>query len=53
MTAESPAQRRTVIGHSTGDKVVLYGGLPLLGLLLGYFLPRIAAWATDQPWVPR
>lgn len=52
MTAESSSQRQTVIGHSTGDKVVLYGGLPLLGLLLGFFLPRIAVWAIDQPWVP-
>jgi hypothetical protein len=52
VTAESSSQRQTVIGHSTGDKVVLYGGLPLLGLLLGFFLPRIAVWAVDQPWVP-
>ncbi|WP_020387809.1 hypothetical protein [Kribbella catacumbae] len=43
---------KTVIGHSTTDKLVLYGGLPLLGLVLGFFLPRIADWAVDQPWVP-
>ncbi|TDW19017.1 YqeB family protein [Kribbella kalugense] len=43
---------RTVIGHSTGDKVVLFGGLPLVGLVLGFFLPRIADWATRQKWVP-
>lgn len=42
----------TVIGHSTVDKVVLYGGLPLLGLVLGFFLPRIADWAVEQRWVP-
>ncbi|NEA35039.1 hypothetical protein [Streptomyces sp. SID13031] len=42
----------TVIGHSTVDKLVLYGGLPLLGLVLGFFLPRIADWAVEQPWVP-
>jgi hypothetical protein len=52
MTAESPARRQTVIGHSAADKAVLYGGLPLVGLLLGYFLPRIADWAVDLPWVP-
>jgi hypothetical protein len=43
---------RTVIGHSTTDTVVLYGGLPLAGLALGFFLPRIADWAVDQRWVP-
>jgi hypothetical protein len=50
MTTESRTQ--TVIGHSVGDKVVLFGGLPLVGLALGFFLPRIADWAVDQPWVP-
>jgi hypothetical protein len=43
---------KTVIGHSTVDKLVLYGGLPLLGLVLGFFLPRIADWAAKQKWVP-
>ncbi|TDD18761.1 hypothetical protein E1218_25455 [Kribbella turkmenica] len=48
----STTQPRTVIGHSTTDKVVLYGGLPLVGLLLGLFLPRIADWAAERDWVP-
>jgi hypothetical protein len=43
---------RTVVGHSATDKVLLYGGLPLVGGLLGYFLPRIADWAAAQRWVP-
>ncbi|WP_350279038.1 hypothetical protein [Kribbella sp. HUAS MG21] len=43
---------RTVIGHSAADKVLLYGGLPLAGLVLGFFLPRIADWAAAQRWVP-
>ncbi|MET7283577.1 hypothetical protein ABZS29_35445 [Kribbella sp. NPDC005582] len=43
---------KTVIGHSRTDKVVLFGGLPLVGLALGYFLPRIADWAARQKWVP-
>lgn len=46
------AQASTVIGHSKTDKLILYGGLPLLGLVLGFFLPRIADWAADQEWVP-
>ncbi|WBQ04702.1 YqeB family protein [Kribbella sp. CA-293567] len=43
---------KTVIGHSALDKLILYGGLPLLGLALGFFLPRIADWAAEQRWVP-
>ncbi|TWD81428.1 hypothetical protein FB561_2544 [Kribbella amoyensis] len=42
----------TVIGRTTTDKVVLFGGLPLVGLALGFFLPRIADWAVDKPWLP-
>ncbi|WP_433165471.1 YqeB family protein [Kribbella sp. CA-247076] len=45
-------QTRTVIGHSTTDKVVLYGGLPLVGLVLGYLLPRITDWAAGLDWFP-
>jgi hypothetical protein len=50
MTTQTPA--RAVIGHSTTDKVVLFGGFPLVGLVLGFFLPRIADWATTLDWVP-
>jgi len=45
-------QSKTVIGHSATDKVVLFGGLPLVGGLLGYFLPRIADWAVGLRWFP-
>lgn len=47
-----PTDTRTVVGHSTTDKVLLYGGLPLLGGLLGFFLPRIADWAAGLRWIP-
>jgi hypothetical protein len=43
---------RTVIGHSAADKALLFGGLPVLGLVLGFFLPRIADWAHGREWVP-
>ncbi|TCO33141.1 hypothetical protein EV652_103140 [Kribbella steppae] len=52
MGSTTDTQNRSVIGHSTTDKVVLFGGLPLLGLVLGYFLPRIADWASTLGWVP-
>jgi hypothetical protein len=48
----SSTQTRTVIGHSTADKVLLFGGFPLAGLVLGFFLPRIADWAVAKDWVP-
>ncbi|GAB2677228.1 YqeB family protein [Kribbella swartbergensis] len=46
------AAGRTVIGHSTVDKVVLFGGFPLAGIVLGFFLPRIADWAVTKEWAP-
>lgn len=49
-TTQTP--ERTVIGHSTTDTVVLFGGLALIGLVIGFFLPRIADWAAEQKWVP-
>ena len=47
-----PTDTKTVVGHSATDKVLLYGGLPLLGGALGFFLPRIADWAAGLRWVP-
>jgi len=43
---------KTVVGYSTATKVMLYGGFGLIGLGIGYFLPRIAEWALKLPWVP-
>jgi hypothetical protein len=43
---------RTVIGHSAADKAVLFGGLPLVGVALGFFLPRFADWAHGRDWIP-
>lgn len=50
--AGSADREPTVIVPSTTDKVVLFGGLALLGLVLGFFLPRIAEWSASLPWVP-
>lgn len=47
-----PTDTKMVVGHSATDKVLLYGGLPLVGGTLGFFLPRIADWAAGLPWVP-
>ncbi|WP_319038492.1 YqeB family protein [Kribbella solani] len=52
MGSMSGTPERTVIGHSAGDKLILFGGLPLGGLVVGFFLPRIAHWASGRQWVP-
>ena len=52
--ANEPAtsQRRTLLGHSSADKAFLFIAFPLIGLVLGFFLPRIADWASKLGWVP-
>jgi len=42
----------TVLGLSLGDRLLFMIGAPGLGLVLGYFIPRIADWATTLPWMP-
>jgi hypothetical protein len=42
----------TVLGLSRGERLLVIAGLPALGTVLGYFLPRIAEWLTRLPWVP-
>ncbi|MGY0692690.1 YqeB family protein [Virgibacillus sp. FSP13] len=43
---------KTVVGYSKTTGILLYGGFGALGLILGYFLPKIAAWALTLPWIP-
>jgi len=42
----------TVLGLSRAARAFLLTGGPLLGLILGYFLPTIAAWLSQLPWIP-
>lgn len=42
----------TLLNFSKTDKVILWLGFPLLGLVLGWFLPSIAKWTSTLPWVP-
>ncbi|MFJ7185099.1 YqeB family protein [Lysinibacillus xylanilyticus] len=42
----------TLLNFSKTDKVILWFGFPLVGLVLGWFLPSIAKWASTLPWVP-
>ncbi|WP_404450688.1 DUF308 domain-containing protein [Virgibacillus necropolis] len=53
MTAQkSSYQEKTIVGITTKIGIGLYILFGALGLILGYFLPRIAAWALTLPWVP-
>lgn len=45
-------QPKTVVGYSKITGIILYGGFGIVGTILGFFLPRIAAWAVTLPWVP-
>jgi hypothetical protein len=42
----------TVVGLSRSDRLIVGVGAPVLGLLLGYALPRIADWGLKVPWKP-
>ncbi len=42
----------TILNFSKTDKVILWLGFPIIGLVLGWFLPSISKWASTLPWVP-
>ncbi|OAB42859.1 YqeB family protein [Paenibacillus glacialis] len=42
----------TEIGFSTTTRVLLFTGIPLIGIIIGYFLPALAAWTLTLPWIP-
>ena len=45
-------KNETVLGLTTGEKVLLSIIPPILGALLGWFIPTIADWATNIPLIP-
>lgn len=42
----------SVIGFTTIERIFVLVIPPVLGLILGYFLPAIAEWAAGLPWFP-
>ncbi|WP_409179031.1 hypothetical protein [Brevibacillus fortis] len=46
------SDNHTVLNFSKTDKVILWLGFPLSGLVLGWFLPSIAKWGSSLPWIP-
>jgi len=47
-----PSGEPTVLGLTLRDRLLFIIGAPALGLVLGFYLPRIADWATTLPWMP-
>lgn len=43
---------KSIVGYGVSTKVTLYAGFGVVGLVLGYFLPRIATWALTLKWIP-
>ncbi|GED67919.1 hypothetical protein BRE01_16210 [Brevibacillus reuszeri] len=46
------SDNHTLLNFSKADKVILWLGFPLIGLVLGWFLPGIAKWGSSLPWIP-
>ncbi|MFG1735141.1 DUF308 domain-containing protein [Paenibacillus sp. 843] len=40
------------IGLSASDRILVWAVPPLLGAVIGWFIPAIADWATGLAWVP-
>jgi hypothetical protein len=51
-TSDDAPGRSTVVGLGLGDRLLLGIGAPVLGLVLGYLLPRLADWGLKVPWKP-
>ncbi|WP_028778529.1 YqeB family protein [Shimazuella kribbensis] len=42
----------TVVGLTPMERVLILTVPPIIGIVLGYFIPVIANWANQLPWVP-
>ncbi|WP_232698679.1 YqeB family protein [Brevibacillus daliensis] len=42
----------TVVGFSITTRILVLTIPPLLGIILGYFIPSISQWALTLPWIP-
>lgn len=50
--AGRPAASPTELGLPLGDRLLLVVGAPGLGLVLGYFVPRVTKWVVARRWLP-
>ncbi|MGK5630271.1 YqeB family protein [Streptomyces sp. URMC 123] len=46
------ATRRTVLGHTRTDLLMMFAGMPALGAVLGLLLPPGARWLVELPILP-
>lgn len=50
--AQESTKPSTVIGLAPIERILILIVPPIVGLILGYFIPPIAHWAADLPWFP-
>lgn len=50
--SDRPGAQASVVGPTTTELVVLWGGAPLLGAGLAYGAVRLAGWYAGLPWAP-
>lgn len=46
------SDNHTLLNFSKTDKVILWFGFPIIGLVFGWSLPSIAEWGSSLPWLP-
>lgn len=52
MTETTAGHQTTVVSQSMTERVVMFGGFPVAGALLGWLLKLLAGWASTLPWMP-
>ncbi|GAA1753879.1 hypothetical protein [Streptomonospora arabica] len=53
MERDAPAPgKATVVAPARSERVLMWGGLPLLGAVLGALLKTLAEWLATWPWTP-
>lgn len=52
MESGTPPHEATVLARPMGERVLIWGGFPLVGAVLGWLLPIVADWAVSLPWFP-
>ncbi|WP_139123060.1 YqeB family protein [Cellulosimicrobium cellulans] len=50
--SDRPGEQPAVVGPTTTELAVLWGGAPLLGAGLAYGAVRLAGWYAGLPWAP-
>ncbi|AWB44759.1 hypothetical protein DCC85_11390 [Paenibacillus sp. CAA11] len=47
-----PDSSATIVGFTKSALIMMYGGLGVVGAVIGYFIPSLAKWLLNLPWFP-